>query len=334
MMPKPSNQTNLNHRQAGVALVIVIWILSLLTLMAGSFAMSMRRESSVSMAIIDSAKALAIAESGIILAEYNLSQPDAEQRWVADGSIYEMIRPNGVLRVRVFSESGKVDINASTETQLVAVVSAVTDDSWEQQRLVNAILDWRDADDDTRTLGAERKQYQQARLAYEPSNNAFQSLEELQLVLGMNEVIYNTLQPWLTIYSGEAEVNQDQAAPELLTVLAKDMERRHISDEALQKRLNARNEEGQDSQDDEETDNGDAAFVSENQTYTIIAEVKIEDEATAGLEVVVKYQENESGSPFEILDLKQYLQGLSLFDGAMDHLVITVQDEFRYDDSH
>jgi general secretion pathway protein K len=129
-------------------------------------------------------------------------------------------------------------------------------------------------------------------------------------------------------------VNQDQAAPELLSVLAKDMERRHISDEALQKRLNARNEDGQDSQDDEETDNSDAAFVSENQTYTIIAEVKIEDEATAGLEVVLKYQENESGSPFEILDLKQYLQGLSLFDGAMDHLVITVQDEFRYDDSH
>ncbi len=340
-MPKTSSLNNSHHRQDGVALVIVIWILSLLTLMAGSFAMSMRRESSVSMAIIDSAKALSMAESGIILAEYNLSQPDAEQRWQADGSIYELERPDGLIRIRVFSESGKVDINASGETQLMAVISAVTEDSWEQQRLVNAILDWRDEDDDTRTLGAERKQYQQARLAYEPSNNAFQSLEELQLVLGMNEAIYNTLQPWLTIYSGEAEVNQDQAAPELLAVLAKDMERRHISDEALQKRLDARNQAEQDSQDDEEQEtDADAAFVSENQTYTIIAEVKIADEAAAGLEVVVKYQENESGSPFEVLDWKQYLQypqgqnGLSLFDGAMDHLVITVQDEFRYDDSH
>ena len=342
VMPKFSRLNNSYSRQNGVALVIVIWILSLLTLMAGSFAMSMRRESSVSMALIDSAKALAMAESGIILAEYNLSQPDTKQRWVADGSIYELERPNGWIRIRIFSESGKVDINASSETQLMAVVAAVTDDSWEQQRLVNAILDWRDEDDDTRTLGAERKQYQQARLPYEPSNNAFQSLEELQLVLGFNEAIYNTLQPWLTIYSGEAEVNVDQAAPELLAVLAKDMERRQISDEALKNRLDSRNQQGQDqldSQDDEETA-ADAAFVGENQTYTIIVEVKNEDEAAAGVEVVVKYQENEDGSPFEILDWKQYLQnpqgqnGLSLFDEALDHLVITVQDEFRYDDNH
>ncbi len=319
-------------RQQGVALVIVIWILSLLTLMAGSFALSMRRESSVSMAVINSAKSLAMAESGIMLAEFNLTQTDPEQRWQANGAIYELEKPDGVIRIRIFSESGKVDINASSEQQLSALVAALTDDSWEQQRLVNAILDWRDADDDTRTMGAEKRQYQQARLAYEPSNNAFQNLEELQLVLGINENYFNQLQPWITVYSGESEVNLRDAAPELLAILAQDLERRNIHDEALQKRLQVADQSNDETLDDEES-NQDEAFINENQTYTIIAEAQIQDEASAGLEVVAKYQDNESGSPFEILDWKHYLQGLSLFDGAMDHLVITVQDEFRYDNN-
>ncbi len=333
LAPIPNKPGSAARRQQGVALVIVIWILSLLTLMAGSFAMSMRRESSVSMAVIDSAKALAMAESGIILAEFNLTHADPEQRWVANGSIYELERPNGLMRIRIFSESGKVDINASNATQLSAVLSAVVESDWEQQRLLNAILDWRDADDDTRTQGAEKKQYQQAGLSYEPSNDAFQSLEELQRVLGMNEAIYDRILPWITVYSGEAEVNQNDAAPELLAVLAQDMERRGVHDESLKKRSEAVNDE--DDADGPETGQNDReeAFISENQTYTIIAEVNIRDEASAGLEVIVKYQENEDGSPFEVLDWKQNLQGLSLFDAAMEHLVITIQDEFRYDDS-
>lgn len=335
-----NNSAPSKNRQQGVALVIVIWILSLLTLMAGSFAMSMRRESSVSMAIIGSAKAMAMAESGVMLAEFNLSQLDPELRWEANGSIYELERPNGVVRVRIFSESGKVDINASSETQISALLSAATNDGWQQQRLLNAILDWRDADDDTRILGAERKQYQQAGLSYGPSNNAFQNLEELQLVLGMNEAIYNQIEPWITVYSGMAEVNQRDASLELLAVLDQDLERRNIHDESLKKRLSA----DEASQDGEEND-AEQTSISENQTYTITAEAKVRDEASAVLEVVVKYQDNQNGSPFQVLDWKQNLQylqdpqgsegnkGLSLFDGAMEHLVITIQDEFRYDDS-
>ena len=34
-------------RQKGLALVLVLWVLSLLTIMAGSFALSMRREASI-----------------------------------------------------------------------------------------------------------------------------------------------------------------------------------------------------------------------------------------------------------------------------------------------
>ena len=309
-----------------MALVIVIWILTLLTLMAGSFAMSMRRETSVSSAIKNNAEALALAESGIMLAEFMLTQPDPKQRWLANGTVYEWVRPDGDIRIRVLSESGKVDINAAEEAQIGAVLKAAVADEWQQQSLLNAILDWRDADDDTRTLGAEKRQYQRAGLSYGPTNNAFQSLEELQLVLGMNEMIFNAIQPWITVYSGQAQVNQRDAAPELLAILAEDLKQRNIQDVNLLQQLNP--DDGQDS----DIMGGEQSAIAENQAFTIVAEARLHEEASAGLEVVVQSQGAENSVPFEILDWKQSLYGRSLFDEAMEYSIIRIQDEFRYDD--
>ncbi|QPK64644.1 general secretion pathway protein GspK [Methylomonas sp. LL1] len=319
-------QRSKSRNQGGMALVIVIWILTLLSLMAGSFAMSMRRETSVSSAIKNNAEAQALAESGIMLAEFMLTQPDPRQRWLANGSVYRLEREESEIRIRIFSESGKVDINAADEALLAAVLKSAVDDDWQQRQLLNAILDWRDADDDTRTQGAERRQYQQAGLSYGPANSGFQSLEELQLVLGMTERIFNAIQPWITVYSGQAQVNQDQASPELLAILAEDLKQRNIQDASLQQHLDAVNNPDSDIMDSEQS------AIGENQAFTIIAEARLHDEAASGLEAVVKSQGIENPLPFETLDWKQNLTGLSLFDEEMENSIITIQDEFRYDD--
>lgn len=315
-------------RQSGLALVIVIWILTLLTLMAGSFAMTMRRDTSVSTALKTSAEALATAEGGIMLAEFMLTQNDPALRWLADGTVYRLPLVDGELRVRISSETGKVDINTSSETQLSVLLSAFVKDEWQQQQLLNAILDWRDADEDTRTQGAEKRQYQRAGLSYGPSNAAFQNVEELQLVLGMNESIYTALQPFITVYSGQSEVNLKTANPQLLWILSSGLKKRNIQDQALENRLE------QSGADPNELENTDLAVEGEGQTYTLLAEAILHGEAASGVEVVVQQQASEVDGPFQVLDWKQNLQGISLFDDTMDDSLITVQDEFRYDDRY
>lgn len=324
-MFRNSFHTGSNH-QSGLALVIVIWILTLLTLMAGSFAMTMRRDTSVSVAMKSSAEALARAESGIILAQFMLAQADPELRWQANGTVYRLINPDGEIRIRILSEMGKIDINTSNQTQLAALTAAVVKDDWQQQQLLNAILDWRDADDDTRTLGAEKRQYRLAGLSYGPSNKAFQTLEELQLILGMNEALFNAIEPFITVYSGQTEVNLRDASPALLRILENGLEQKNIQDAALNRRLDAADEESGDPMGSE------PSFDSENQTYTIIAEAMVHDGASVGLQAVIKSQGLEMGTPFQVLDWKQNLQGPSLFDDAMEYAVITIQDEFRFDD--
>ncbi len=314
-------------KQRGLAMVIVIWILTLLTLMAGSFATTMRRDNSVSLAIKSNAEALAYAESAIILAQFMLDQPDPDLRWLGNGTVYRILKPDGEIRVRVQAETGKVDINASNETQLAALINWAVRDDWQGQQLLNAILDWRDADDDTRTQGAEKRQYRLAGLKYGPTNTAFQSLEELQLVLGLNADIFRVIRPFITVYSGQAEVDLQNASPQLLAIIARENKNRNIDDVALKNRMQA---EGG-SEDLGESGGGGGAG---NQTYTILAEAVVRGESSAGLEVVIRSQGGELGEPFQVLDWKQSLQGLSLFDEALEYPVITIQDEFRYDDRY
>ncbi|MGZ4958412.1 MAG: general secretion pathway protein GspK [Methylomonas sp.] len=310
--------------QKGMALVIVIWILSLLSLMAGSFALTMRRESSIAMALKNNAQASALAESGLGLAQFMLQYPDPKRRWRPDGTVYQVLRADGgETRFRVVSESGKIDINTSDEAQLSAVIKTITKDAFEQQHLLNCLLDWRDEDDQVRMHGAERKQYKAAGLPYGPSNKPFQTLEELQRVMGFDEAIYSRIEPLITVYSGQKEVNLRVATPEVLRVISADLQDRNISDEYVKQRLAGENGRGPSDQSEQEDVN------NANQTYTVTVEVQMEGGASAALEAVIKMQSEDPSQPqLQVFDWRSNQLTQSLFSSDMESELITVEDEF------
>lgn len=219
MMTQQQQRMSINSRQQAFALVLVLWILSLLTIMAGSFALTMRRESTIVAGIKDSAGAVAAAEAGIAFAELMLLNPEPNTRWRADGGVYQVDFGETKVRIKLVSESGKIDINKASLPMLQALFSSSPADEELQGKLVGAIMDWRDADDLINLNGAEKDQYKRAGLKYGPRNKPFQSFEELQMVLGMDEKIYNWLEPVITIYSGKPQVNIKLATPKVLNIL-------------------------------------------------------------------------------------------------------------------
>jgi len=206
-------------KSGGFALVLVLWVLSLLTIMAGSFALSMRREAAIVAGSSSNAQAVAVAESGLAVAELMMMTPDQQQRWRTDGSIYQIDYPESKVRVQLLAETGKVDVNSADQSLLQELMLHAPVAEELQTKLVNAILDWRDADDLVRLEGAEKEEYKDAGLSYQPSNKPFQSIEELQLVLGMNGQVFNWLESLVTVYSGQPVVDLTQASKEVLQVL-------------------------------------------------------------------------------------------------------------------
>ena len=218
-MDRKNAYSQVKSTQFGFALVLVLWVLSLLIIMAGSFALTMRRESTIVAGIKDNAAAVAAAEAGIAYTEIMLLQPDQNKRWRADGNIYQVDFGNTQVRVRLLSESGKIDINKAGLPLLQALMAQAPVEEEKQAKLIGAIQDWRDQDDLLNIDGAEKKEYQDAGLKYQPRNKPFQTLEEVQMVLGMDENIYNWLEPLITVYSGQPNANLKLATAKVLNVL-------------------------------------------------------------------------------------------------------------------
>jgi len=318
--------------QKGMALVLVLWVLSLLTIMAGSFALSMRREASISTGNKNNAQAMAVAESGVAIAELMLLNPDQNQRWRGDGSIYEIITTNAKIRVRLLSESGKVDINKADQALLEALLANISSVADQKLKLVGAILDWRDADDLVHSDGAEKDEYKVAGLSYQPRNKPFQTLEELQLVLGMNETIFLQLEPLVTIYSGQSNVSVQLASKEVLQIIP------GLDQGLIDTYMTARLESALNnspmplfpSSPGSPNSVGQPAAPGQANVLTLVSEALLDDESNATISVVVKQADPVAmqntttlQSPFQVLKWQQVTNHeRSLFADAMSELLV------------
>ncbi|MDD2800469.1 MAG: type II secretion system protein GspK [Methylobacter sp.] len=334
-------------KQQGFALILVLWVLSLLIIMAGSFALNMRREIAVAAGVKANAQAMALAESAVAVAEVMLLHPEANKRWRADGSVYEIDFADAQVRVQMLAEVGKIDINNASEELLQALINYVVEDKEQQTKLVNAILDWRDADDLVRNDGAEKKEYKKAGLNYEPRNKRFRAIEELQLVSGMNEDVYQALVPLITSYSGK-EVDLQQASRAVLEIMPT------LNSQYLDQYLAARFSSavnglptpstalltaGELNADDlnltpaepSETELAEQAAVPAGVTE-IIAEVHLTDGASATLRVVVEKGEGVGANPFTVLKWQrnQHLEQ-SLFLDDKTNLLVKQYAEPEFD---
>ena len=141
--------------QQGVALVLVLWVLVLLTVMSASFSLTMRRESELIRNAKDRAEATAIADAGIQYAMVMLDQPLLEKRWRGDGTVYEIVFDGVRVRVQLYEEVGKFDINHASDTDLLQLIESLNIPYDNAAKLVDVILDWRDGDVFKRPNGAE-----------------------------------------------------------------------------------------------------------------------------------------------------------------------------------
>lgn len=208
-------------RQSGVALVLVLWIMALLTTIAASFAYSMRTEAMVARNTVALAQARAAADGAVYRAIFQASWPqNLPQAWKRNGREYTWQDRNHDLRVRILDESGKIDLNTVADPLLLSVLQRLGGlGAEEAARVLDAIVDWRDSDDLRRTNGAEEPEYRAAGRSYTPANGPFLSIEDLQRVLGVNSALYARLAPYLTVHSQQSGIHPIYAAPELLLAL-------------------------------------------------------------------------------------------------------------------
>jgi general secretion pathway protein K len=207
-------------RQRGIALIIVLWIITLLSVIALSFAHTMRTDVNVVANSMSRVKAEALANAALERSIYELAKPqNIEGRWNADGSSREWQYRDVTVTITMQDETGRIDINRTSDGLMRGLLLSQGLVEEDALRLVDTIADWRDQDSQKRLRGAEAPDYTAAGLNYGPANQPFQSAEELKLVLGMTPELYARLAPLITVYSGQPGINEQIASREVLRAL-------------------------------------------------------------------------------------------------------------------
>ncbi len=204
-----------NNRQAGMALVMVLWAVVLLAVMAGGVSYTLRLESRITGNYLAKAKADALAEGGVFRGIQGLLERNAELRWRTDGEEYEMEMGGGIVYMSLMAENGKVDLNVAPAALITGLIEVV-DNEVDADSITAAILDWRDADQERRPNGAEDSDYHSAALGYGARDAPLVTVGELQQVLGITPVMFRDLLELVTVHSGMAGVDPMAAPKEVL----------------------------------------------------------------------------------------------------------------------
>lgn len=207
--------------ERGMVLVVVLWIVTLLAVMAGGFAYSMRVETRLATSTVERAQARAWIEAGVAYALAWQLDPEAQQQWPPNGDPREWSFGDGRLRIEVMDAGGLVNLNTADSGLLVTLLAVAGVDPQDRERLADAIQDWRDPDDQALPQGAESAEYRAAGRPG-PKNAPFESVEELGQVLGMAQDLYDRIAGVATVFSYHVGVNPELAPAKLLRALELD----------------------------------------------------------------------------------------------------------------
>lgn len=195
------------RNQRGLALLTVLWMLAMLSALVIGLGTAARTETHLARNLIEAARARHLAEAGIERAVLALLDEREAASLRPDGSRGVEFRfGGGAVRATVADECGKIDINTGWGELLRGAMHVAGPGGRDSDALTDAILDWRDPDDQRRPRGAERREYERANLPG-PRNAPFAAVEELQQVAGMTPEIYRKLEPMVTVSCLQAGID-------------------------------------------------------------------------------------------------------------------------------
>ncbi len=197
----------------GIALVLVLWVITLLTVIALSVVSLTRTETQMTRNRLDEARLRASSEAALSLTVLRLNSAEEEDVWYPDGSTHTWRFKGTDVTIQLFNESSRIDLNHTGDTLLEKLLVGVGAGASEAAGIAKRIMDWRDKDDSERAMGAEDASYQAEGLPFGSADNPFRSVAELSQVLGIRPELVAAMKPHVTVHTASARVNQEYASP-------------------------------------------------------------------------------------------------------------------------
>ena len=183
-------------RQRGFALLIVLWTLSLLSLLISQLSGSGRQALRLASNLRTHAALQAIADGAVQEAGFHVGAA-GQAHWAANGTRHRLREDGADIEVRVTNAAGLVNPSIASQDLLRALVHGCGFDVPKSTAVASAIVAWRFP---TAQTGYGATAYRAAGRSYAPPGQPFESIDELGLVLGVTPALLACLAPNLSLY--------------------------------------------------------------------------------------------------------------------------------------
>ena len=226
--------------ERGIALLLALLVLTLLVAIILDFDAEARREFRDAAVFRDGLKATTIARAGIQAARAVLRQDSqlesrTKLHYDGPGDLWMMPLTNfplgdGIINAVIEDERGKLNLNLlgglndplakrSTVLRFKRLFELIQVDP----RVVDAIVDWIDADEVPEADGGESSYYQTLRPPYRAANEPLQSLEELRLVKGITQDMIDKMAKYVTVFPSQTDGRINLNTAHLVVLQALDL---------------------------------------------------------------------------------------------------------------
>jgi general secretion pathway protein K len=207
-------KTRFRQNSRGMALIMAMIAIFVLSALAAGFALSMKVETRLAQNADSEQQLLWLGRSGVELARYVLSQQltipsepydSLNQVWAGGpGGIgtsnsvlsglsldhYAVGDGGGTVSVKIIDLERKANINTANAQVIQQALTIMGVDANDISVVSDSILDWIDPDDMPKVAGAESDYYQGLAVPYYAKNAPIDDLPELMLVKGVTQEMY------------------------------------------------------------------------------------------------------------------------------------------------
>jgi len=258
-MKKVNHSYRKIYKQRASILIVVLWIISISLVLIGILVSNTRLSATIVMrqqealenwakiltVISQSKMELLVQKSHSAAALANAFKGTNNKTIQTDNKIYqfngEKIKLNYPgshdLIIRIYDLSGKLNLTAIARKDFKKILQKkLGQENQKVDELLDAWQDWKDKDDLKRINGAEKNYYSQKDLAYLPRNAPLQSVNELNLIKGFQELFGNyDYTKVFTLYGvNRSQLNPNIANKETLLLIPGIDEK--LADEIIAKR--------------------------------------------------------------------------------------------------
>src|SRR5215831_433388 len=206
----------------GFVLVSVLWLLALLTLITLALLTAVRFEVRATGQLTGHAEAEALADGLMRLVALRLGDRDhrplAAAGLARNGTAMRCGHENAIVAIAVTDVGGLVDLNAASTNLLEWLLRGLGAAPDKAVSLAAAIVDFRD--EVPGVNGAESAAYRAAGLAHGPKNAPFETVTELDQVLGMDVALLARLRAVTTVHSRQPGIDTAVAPREIFAAAA------------------------------------------------------------------------------------------------------------------